>query len=141
MKYVIKATNNADHNNGGSTRVIDMTKLPAIYTEIRERVFRDEPIQKSDRENPLIIHTQYYPFHSIGNYGWQLYRTPEGIAMLEYISSGANLQSGIRPIPLQEDIHLSDIEITFHQREKTYDLVQAIVDKHTGLAKNRLKRA
>jgi len=66
-----------------------------------------------------------------GNYGWQLFRTKEGTAMLEYQGRVSYWPGEIKPLPLGEERYLRTIWITFHQEEDAIDEARAIVKKYT----------
>ncbi len=106
----------------------DRSKLPSIYRELRENVFLGEPIQENQGNNHLVYRDQWGPH---GNYGWQLFRTQGGTAMLEYQGSVSYWPHEREPLPLGQDPSIQRMEITFHQMEESVETTRQIVARHT----------
>ena len=117
-----------ENNLREGTMVVDPDKLHSIYRELRDSVFVGEPIQDNSGDNNIVFSDRMGPS---GNYGWQLFKTREGTAMLEYQGPVSYWQHERKPLPMGEEKHLRAIWITFHQKEKSVGIAQEIIKKHT----------
>lgn len=115
-----------DPNSG--VRFVNEKKLPSIYKELREDIFIGDPIQQNQGDNNLVFKNE---MGTHGNYGWQLFNTEKGTAMLEYQGRVSYWPHERRPLPVSKEEHLRYMKITFHQPEESVDKAKEIVQKHT----------
>ena len=139
MNLEIIANCSAKGNKSDSSVIVDSAKLPTIYCELRKKVFINDPIQENSGDNGLYVFSHYYPFLNQGNYGWQLFKTPKGTALIEYLGPIRIPEAQRKPLALHEERHLVQINITFHQQEDAFEEVKRIVEEQTELARMRLK--
>ena len=107
---------------------VDNEKLPSIYRALRKQVFVGEPIQENQGNNELVFRNMGGPY---GNYGWQLFRTAEGTAMLEYMGPVSYWPHERLPLSVQEEHSLRHLIINFHQQERAIEIARDIVKKYT----------
>ena len=127
---VILATDEEYRNDNQLGRLVNPKKLPAVYRELREKVFTGKPIHENQGDNNLVFRSRRGPY---GNYGWQLFKTPKGTAMLEYQGSVSYWSHQGQPVPIEKEdgYGLRQIWVTFHQDEGAVEEVRKIVEMHT----------
>lgn len=126
---VVMATNDEYSNDPQSpTRLVNSEKLPAIYRAFREEVFVGEPILENQGDNRIAFIGRHGPN---GNYGWQLFHTSQGIAMLQYHGPVSFWGHERSPLPIEQEKGLRTVWVTFHQDEESIQDARAIVEKYT----------
>ncbi len=136
----IFATNDYKNNDpNAGYRSVDSQKLLTIYQRLRAEVFLGGPLHENQGDNQLAIVGKFFPIAGLpqGNYGWQLFRTPQGTAMLEYIGPVTFEEHLRKPLPLGKEKSLDLLEITFHQDEPAVGLVRKIIHEETAAATAR----
>jgi len=127
-KLEVIATDEEYGNSGDAVRIVNRKKLPAIYLALRENVFIGEPIQENQGNNNLVFRNLSGPY---GNYGWQLFKTASGTAMLEYQGSVSYWPHERLPVSVEKETGLQWIHVTFHQDEEAIRIARGIVERHT----------
>ncbi len=133
-KLEVVATHDESSNNPENGCVIvNDKKLPAIYRALREEVFVGPPIQENQGNNHIAFISRHGPN---GNYGWQLFKTARGTAMLEYQGPVSFWGHERSPLPIEQEKGLRTVWVTFHQDEESIQDARAIVDRYTKRDKN-----
>lgn len=124
------ATNDENGNNPkNNIRVIDDKKLRNIYKEFRKHILIGEPIQENLGDNNLVFRGDY---RINGNYyGWQLFKTLKGTAILEYRGGLIYYPHERKPLPLEEETELEELYLTFHQKEMAVEKAREIIRNNT----------
>src|SRR3989344_3878569 len=123
----IVATNDQFNNDlEGFGRCISLEKLKSIYSALRREVFEGKPIQQNQGNNGLFfVDLMGRPS---GNYGWQLFRVPEGAAML---GDRGPVSYWAHGEPIEEETMLQELYVTFHQKGNSIAKTKDIVDRYT----------
>lgn len=122
---------------------LDDKKLPAIYAELRKNIFVGEPMHEycdaNQRGSCTVIHSYG---HAAATYGWQLFRTPQGTAMLEHFGQAPFFPSNwTHRVSFNDELpSLRDLKITFHQSEAAFEKAKEIVERQRILALERFEK-
>ena|SRR3989344_1574481 len=108
--------------------IVNDKKLPAIYRDLREEVFVGPPIQENQGNNHIAFISRHGPN---GNYGWQLFKTARGTAMLEYRGPVSFWGHEGSPLPIEQETGLREMQVTFYQDQEAIQIARGIVERYT----------
>ena len=121
----------------------DEKKLPTIYRVLRGILFKQPPIQSNCGDNGLVLLEMTYPHEECAYYGWQLFRIPEGTAMIEIFTIRSwydrRVCNPAREPEVERDINA--IDITFHQEGPSSRRAEEIVERFEFLYQRKWQLA
>jgi|SRR3989344_2534124 len=121
----------------------DEKKLPTIYKVLRGILFKQPPIHSNCGDNGLVLLQKTYPYHECAYYGWQLFRIPEGTAMIEIFTIRSwydrRVCNPAREPEVERDINA--IDITFHQEGPSSRRAEEIVERFEFLYQRKWQLA
>ncbi len=140
-KLEVTASCNKLEGERDSASFPDSKKIPDIYAELRKDVFVGNPLHQhynpNERGDRLVLHNYGC---AQATYGWQVFRTPQGTALLEYFGSAPFFRHNWNAVPLEDELqHIRFLKVTFHQQEPAIEKASAIVENHKRAARKRFK--
>lgn len=105
-------------------------KLPTIYRVLRRILFKKPPIQSNCGDNGLVLIGETYPYLECAYYGWQLFKIPEGTAIVEIYTERMWYDRRIS-LPAEEpevETSIKKLNITFHQEGKSSRMAQRMIE-------------